>query len=200
MIERIEPDDPAGQWLDELRAALGIEPSSELQARVRIRVRGERMRARPTPARLAGLICVAAATTFAVVPVTWRSTETPVIATNVVSAADESVRVLEANRAATAAPASLRPRAHGMRPAVAENRGTEPPGSSGPEVLVPSDQREGLRRILDALAEGRRLRAVVGAPALSGPLPDPEPIAIEPLYIAPLPGTPDPAVKGGTLR
>jgi hypothetical protein len=191
MTTRIESNDAAGQWLDELRVALDVEPSSELQARVRSRIRVERIRSGVTSARLAGFACVAAVASFALTHAARRPTEMPSPATAPVTGVAEIAPVTKRSIASTLAATDRRAAVRPARSTGATAGLAERAGRSEPEVIVSDDQREGLRRILGALADGRRLPAIDAAIEPLEALPEPAPIGIEPLRTTPLPGTPD---------
>ena len=181
----------------ELKAALSVSPSPDFEARVRQRVEADRQSRWPT--HYGWFAGAAAASIVVLVGVFYALNRTPgVIAPTVAPQVVEHTapRVLSPRPDAPAPRVAIRP------PRVDTVRASRSaPRTLAPEVIVPLNQMEAVRRLVRAVNEGR---VELPAEPAQGPLPPPAQLDVAPLVVEPIPvlplesgaGTPVPAIRG----
>jgi len=178
----------------ELKAALSVSPSPDFEARVFQRIAADR----PSrwPSRYAWV--AAAASLIIVAGVFYALSRS-----SVVVAPRPAPRIVEHTPVPTPAPRPEEPvRRKTTEPRVEMVRESRrAPRSAEPEVLVPANQMEAVRRLVRAVNEGR-----IEPPAepLEGPMAPPAQLGIAPLVVEPIPlpplvpatETPNPLIRG----
>jgi hypothetical protein len=147
----------------DLRALLAIEPSPPFEARVRARVAGERQRSAGWMSwRMPAAVAAAAVVVIAAVVVMRSGEEVRPPAPQIVSIQPEQVPSVPVVEAPVVEPSTAKPRPERVvprplpAPRVPDRMVTAASlPDSEPEVLVPRDQEETLRRLVAALREGR---------------------------------------------
>lgn len=172
--------------LEEMGATLSVQPSTAFVARVRADVASERMR---WPWRAHLLVAVPFVLSMALAGAVWLNREA--------SPAPSMPAVMMAEVSTLATTAST-PTAAQTKPARVTSRRVAPARvnpSREPEVLVPSDQAEGLRLWLAYVREGRAVlppdQRVADVDREAGelpPLPEITGIEVPAVRIEPLPG------------
>jgi hypothetical protein len=191
-------DEHLDDALRDLRTELNVTPSPEFAAKVR-----ERIEAQPATARwgLWAWTGVAATCVAAVIAVAmWRAAHPAPVTQKPVASVAQSVQAPEPAAAVT--PPAAEPVAP-KRPATpAEPTVRVARERAEPEVLVPPDQLNAIRRLMAAVRKGA-LASAPAAPTLidpdTGELIPPKPIEIPLITIEPLPGLPD-GKSGGSER
>lgn len=184
---RLEPGRDDG--FDALKQALAIEPSADLAARVRERVRLEPMRPPFAWWRWPSLAGAAALVVIVVAAVLWqvRTAREPVVVPSSSSAAAQPsapdfVRPRAGAPPAGAQAAGIQEARQGGRRAHDVRAGAERTAAAGArmEVLVSADERTALDRFLAAVRGGRASAPAPGRTAAEGidPLPEPHPLEI----------------------
>lgn len=166
----------------ELKAALSVSPSPDFAARVLQRVEADRPSRRAT--HYAWL--AAAASLVIAAGVFYALNRTPAVVTG-----PPAPQVVER----PAPPVDIpRPDAPVQRDTIEPPRvqtvraSRSAPRVTEPEVLVPMDQMEAVRRLVRAVNEGRPVEAP--AEPLEGPLAPPAQVGVAPLVVAPIPLSP----------
>ena len=176
---------------NELRTALAIEPSADFEARV-LRTIEQRATARswwmPSYAFVAAAAAVVITTALAIVMLRPAIDEPPPV----------SARAGSDVHLANAEP--IRPQADPARktsrsPVVSAFRRTSAAARpSAPEIIVPPNQMETLRRLAVVIEEGR----VALAETPEGPVTPPAELVVAPIVVEPLLPPIDPGAKGST--
>lgn len=168
----------------ELKAALSVSPSPDFEARVLQRVEADRPSQWPSHygwlAAAASLILVASVF-FALNRTSSVVAEPP--APQIVERAAPPVE-MPRHEAPAATNTSEPPRVETVR---AARTPTRTPPTAEPEVLVPPNQMEAVRRLVRAVNEGR-LEAPTELP--QGPMAAPSAIGVAPVVIEPIPLSP----------
>ena len=181
----------------ELKAALSVSPSPDFEARVRQRVETDRQSR--WPAHYGWFAGAAAASIVVLVSVFYAMNRVPVVVAPTVPP-----HVVEHSAPPTLPPRpdAPTPREATRPPRVATVRALRSaPRTLAPEVLVPPNQMEAVRRLVRAVNEGRvELPAEPGQGPLAAPATlDVTPLVVEPIPVSPLDsvaGTPAPSVRG----
>jgi hypothetical protein len=175
----------------ELKAALSVSPSPGFEARVLQRVEAERPSRRVPYGWLAAAasLVIAAGVVYAL----KRTPSAPPPARQVVEQTAPRAPIAQPDipvPARTSTPASDAPRAVVVRASSRATRSTEP------EVIVPVNQMEAVRRLVRAVNEGR-IEVPVEPP--DGPMAPPPAVTVTPVAVAPIPLPPlDPAGETAT--
>ncbi|HWB31518.1 MAG TPA: hypothetical protein VG736_13515 [Vicinamibacterales bacterium] len=189
--------DERDEVLDELRAAVNVEPSPEFEARVRLATRESRSRGAVWAGRgrawMWGAVASGAVAAAALVAVLLRSGSA--VAPSTVTTVPQSVArntpsrsVQQAEAVAAARPAPLRRAAAHGAPRRTTTAALE--ARRAPEVLVPPDQAIALARLLAGVSEGRVMigaTKAADADVTIAPLSDPTPVTITEVRIDSLP-------------
>ena len=187
-------DDRADELLNALRRELSIEPSAQFAARVRANVDGRSAKHRLSlwwmtlPVAIAGLVVV----------VLWPKVNTnpaqapmPSVAASNTTRVGEPPQTVEPLRPRSAPEPTVPARRMEQGKSVADGSSIDATVAAEPEVLVPADQEQALRRLLTAFREGRGTVPPVSAEAAAQTreLPGLQPISVEPIQIQLLPGS-----------